>query len=339
MQIQNALATPFWIEGQNVHTSASIGIVKGAADYVAVEDILRDADLAMYRAKSLGKARAEIFDASMHVQATTRLRLENDLRRALRDNEFVLHYQPIVSLDTGQITGFEALVRWQVPGLGLVYPGDFISVAEETGFIIPLGMLVLRQACQTALAWRREFSHEAPLTMSVNLSPRQFAQHNLVQNVQTILAETKVDPSLIKLELTESGTMAAPERAFRVLCELKSLGLQLSIDDFGTGYSSLSYLHRFPIDLLKIDRSFVNEIMLNSESRQIVKTILALAEGMKMDVVAEGIETQEQLVELMRMGCRFGKGYLFSEPLTLADATAMLHGPRLKYGHRTALAA
>jgi diguanylate cyclase (GGDEF)-like protein len=338
-QIQEALAAPFCVEGQEVHTSASIGVVMGSADYVTPEDILRDADLAMYRAKSLGKARSEIFDASMLAQATGRLRLENDLRRALRENEFVLHYQPIVSLDTEQIVGFEALVRWQAPGIGLVYPDEFIPAAEETGLIVPLGMLVLRQACLTARAWQKEFNRGSALTVSINLSPRQFSQPNLVANVQTILEETKVDPALIKLELTESSTMAAPERALRVLSELKSLGLQLSMDDFGTGYSSLSYLHRFPIDILKIDRSFVSGLIDNPESRQIVTTILALAEGMSIEVVAEGIETREQSLELKRLGCRFGRGYLFAKPLPFADATAMLHAPRPIKAGREDLAA
>jgi diguanylate cyclase (GGDEF)-like protein len=327
-RIQDALAAPFCIEGQEVHTSASIGIVLGCAEYATPDDILRDADLAMYRAKTLGKARAEIFVPSMLVQATARLRLESDLRRALRDDEFVLHYQPIVFLETERIVGFEALVRWQVPGAGLVYPGDFVSAAEETGLIVPLGMLVLRQACLTARAWQQELNRRPPLTVSVNLSPRQFSQPNLVRNVQTILAETKVDPGLIKLELTESSTMAGPERALRVLGELKSLGLQLSMDDFGTGYSSLSYLQRFPIDILKIDRSFVVGSADNSESRQIVTTILALAKGMRMEVVAEGIETREQLLEMRRLGVEFGQGYFFAKPLPLAEATAMLRAPR-----------
>jgi diguanylate cyclase (GGDEF)-like protein len=322
-QIQNALEAPFCVEGQEVHTSASIGVVMGSADYVTPEDVLRDADLAMYRAKSLGKARSEVFDASMLAQATGRLRLENDLRRAIRENEFVLHYQPIVSLDTEQIVGCEALVRWQAPGRELIYPDDFIPAAEETGLIIPLGMLVLRQACLSARTWQQEFSRGAPLTVSINISPRQFSQPNLVSNIQAILTETKVDPALIKLELTESSTMAAPERALRVLSELKSLGLQLSMDDFGTGYSSLSYLHRFPIDILKIDRSFVTGLIDNSESRQIITTILALADGMSIEVVAEGIETRDQLLELKRLGCRFGQGYLFAKPLPFADATAM----------------
>jgi diguanylate cyclase (GGDEF)-like protein len=338
-QIQDALAAPFWVEGQEVHTSASIGVVMGSADYATPEDILRDADLAMYRAKSLGKARSEIFDASMLAQATGRLRLENDLRRALRENEFVLHYQPIVSLNTQQIVGFEALVRWQAPGLGLVYPDAFIPAAEETGLIVPLGMLVLRQACLTARAWQQEFDRGPPLTVSINLSPRQFSQPNLVSNVQTILTETNVDPALIKLELTESSTMAAPERALRVLGELKSLGLQLSMDDFGTGYSSLSYLHRFPIDILKIDRSFVTGLIDNPESRQIVTTILALADGMSIEVVAEGIETREQLEELKALGCRFGQGYLFAKPLPFAEVTAMLHAPRPTKAGRAGLAA
>jgi EAL domain-containing protein (putative c-di-GMP-specific phosphodiesterase class I) len=281
----------------------------------------------MYHAKSVGEARAQIFDASMHALATSRLRLENDLRRALRNDEFVLHYQPIVSLRSDEIIGFEALVRWQPPGLELVYPGDFIPVAEETGIIVPLGLWVLGQACRQARAWNRA-GRARPLTMSINLSPRQFAERDLVQAVETVLRETGVDPALIRLELTESGTMGDPERAAQVMSQLKSLGVALSIDDFGTGYSSLAYLHRFPLDSLKIDRSFVAGLLDKAESRQIITTIMALAKGLGMEVVAEGIETSEQAVELRRLGCDFGQGYLFSRPLTSSDAAALLDAAR-----------
>jgi diguanylate cyclase (GGDEF)-like protein len=323
-RILDALVAPFAIAGENVYISASIGIATSCGGYDSAADILRDADLAMYRAKALGKGRAEVYDASMHALATTRLHLENDLRRALRDQEFVLHYQPIVALPTEEIVGFEALVRWQSPARGLVYPGDFIPVAEETGIIVPLGLWVLREACMTKRAWNEQFGRTRKLGMSVNISPRQFAQRDLVTDIERILTETGVDPAMIKLEITESGTMGDPERAIRVLSQLKSLGVQLSIDDFGTGYSSLSYLHKFPIDVLKIDRSFVSGMVDNRDSQQVVKTIMALAKGMEMQVVAEGIERPEQALRLNEMGCDFGQGYLFSKPLPAADIVALL---------------
>ncbi len=245
-RVQDALAAPFSIRGQEVHTSASIGIAPSCSGYHTAEDILRDADLAMYRAKTLGKGRAELYDESMHATASKRLQLQNDLRRALRDQEFVLHYQPILSLATEEIVGFEALVRWQPPGQKLIYPGDFIPLAEETGLIVPLGIWVLREACLNVHAWNRQFKRARTLSMSVNLSPRQFAQRELVRDVERVLSETEVDPGTIKLELTETSTMGDPERSVRVLRELKSIGVELAVDDFGTGYSSLSYLQQIP---------------------------------------------------------------------------------------------
>jgi diguanylate cyclase (GGDEF)-like protein len=328
-RIQKALAPPFVIENQDVYTSASIGIALSSIGHVTSADILRDADLAMYRAKTLGKARAETYDASMLALATSRMMLENDLRRALRNKEFVLHYQPIVRLATGETVGFEALVRWQPPNRDLVYPGEFIAVAEETGLILPLGLWVLGEACIQAGIWQK-LALKNPLYISVNISPRQFAQDDLVQQLQKVLSDTGMDPGLVKLEITESGTMGNPERAVQILSQLKSVGVDLTIDDFGTGYSSLSYLQRFPLDVLKIDRSFVSGLINNTESRQIIKTIMALASGMGMDVVAEGIENVEQAIEMRRLGCRFGQGYWFSKPLTASDATALINNPFTK---------
>lgn len=327
--ITAALVEPFTICGEEVLASASIGIATSYG-YASAVEMLRDADLAMYRAKSIGTGRVEIYDASMLSAATIRMHVENDLHRALRNDEFVLHYQPIVALPSEEIAGFEALVRWLAPGRGLVYPGDFITVAEETGIIVPLGLWVLRQACLTALAWNQQFGQDRSLFMSVNISPRQFAQRDIVRDIESILRETGVDPALIKLEITESGTMGDPERAVRVLSELKSLGVQLSIDDFGTGYSSLSYLHKFPLDVLKIDRSFVASIVTSKESEQIVKTIMGLAKGMGMSVVAEGIETQGQARQLNLMSCDFGQGYLYSRPLPAEDIVALLRTGELR---------
>jgi diguanylate cyclase (GGDEF)-like protein len=329
-RIHNVLATPFIIEGESFETTASIGIAIGNPEYAEPAEILRDADLAMYRAKKLGKTRVEIYDPSMQVLANTRLHIENDLRRGLRDCEFVVHYQPIVSLQCEDIVGFEALVRWNIPGKGLVYPGEFIAVAEETGIIVPLGMWVLREACRQAKAWQRQFSGREPLTMSVNLSPRQFAQHDLVAAVEAVLAETGMDPALLNLEVTESTTMEDPDRAARILSELKLLNVRLSIDDFGTGYSSLSHLLRFPLDVLKIDRSFVSDMLRRSAGKQIVATIIALAQGMSMRVIAEGIETPEQLAELKRLGCEDGQGYLFSKPVEAERVAPLMNRRFLK---------
>jgi EAL domain-containing protein (putative c-di-GMP-specific phosphodiesterase class I) len=291
----------------------------------------------MYRAKNLGKARAETYDASMLALATSRMMLEGDLRRALRNQEFVLHYQPIVRLATGETVGFEALVRWQPPDRELVYPGEFIAVAEETGLILPLGLWVLGEACMQARIWEK-LALKNPLYISINISPRQFAQDDLVQQVEKVMSDTGIDPGLVKLELTESGTMGNPERAVRILSEFKSIGVDLSIDDFGTGYSSLSYLQRFPLDVLKIDRSFVSGLIDNTESRQIIKTIMALASGMGMEVVAEGIENVEQAIAMRRLGCRFGQGYWFSRPLTASDATALINNPFTKPEQRLVVA-
>jgi diguanylate cyclase (GGDEF)-like protein len=329
-RITDALAEPFTVRGEQVHASASIGIATSHG-YGSAADMLRDADLAMYRAKSLGKGRAEIYDASMLAAATLRLHLENDLRRALRNQEFVLHYQPIVALPSEEFAGFEALVRWQAPGRGLVYPGDFISVAEETGVIVPLGLWVLREACLTARAWSQQFGEDRTLFMSVNISPRQLAQRDIVRDVESILRETGVDPALIKLEITESGAMGDPERTVRILSELKSLGVRLSIDDFGTGHSSLSYFLKFPLDVLKIDRSFVTNLGNNKVSQQIVNTIIGLAKGMDISVVAEGIETQGQALQLNMMGCDFGQGYLFSRPLPAANIVELMHARQIRF--------
>lgn len=337
-RIKEVLSEPFTIAGRDVHTSASIGIAIGHGGHDYPGDILRDADLAMYRAKSLGKGCAEVYDASMLAAATTRLHIENDLRRALRNQEFVLHYQPIVALATEEIVGFEALVRWNLPGRGLVYPGDFITVAEETGLIVPLGIWVMREACIMARGWNLRFGQTRKLSMSVNISPCQFAQRDLVRDVERVLTETGVDPRLIKLEITETGTMGDPERAVRILTQLKSFGVQLSVDDFGTGYSSLSYLHRFPLDVLKIDRSFVAGVVENRESAQVVKTILALASGNGMRVIAEGIETREQARQLSLMGCDFGQGYLFSKPLPVQDIVRLLSSETLESDRRSGYA-
>jgi len=325
-RLQEALRLPFMIEGHEVYTTASVGIAVSTSDYASAEELLRDADLAMYRAKALGKARCELYDRTMHEAAMQRLTLETDLRRALQNNEFVVHYQPIVALDSREIAGFEALVRWEKPGCGLVHPGEFIQVAEDTGLIIFIGLWVLREACLTTKRWHREFPREKPLTISVNVSARQFAQPELVAQIAQILDETGIDPKTVRLEITESVTMGDAQRAVGVLSELKALGIQLSIDDFGTGYSSLSYLQRFPLDVLKIDRSFVSEMGQSPESLQIISLIMNLARSLGMDVVAEGTEAEAQVSHLTQLGCDFGQGYLFSKPVGAAAIAKLLRG-------------
>ncbi len=314
-RIQKELSVPFILSGREVFTTVSMGIAPSATGYDRAEDILRDADTAMYRAKSAGKARYEIFDKAMHARAINLLQLETDMRRALEREEFLIHYQPIVALEDFRLRGFEALVRWAHPERGFISPMDFIPVAEETGMIIPLGEWVLREACRQMHLWQERFPVDPPLYMSVNLSSKQFSQTNLINTVSFILDETGVNPTSLKLEITESVVMENIEVATEMLRQLRALGVKLSIDDFGTGYSSLSYLHRFPIDTLKIDRSFVSRMSGNNENTEIVRTIIVLAQNLGMDVVAEGVETNDQLMLLKKLGCENGQGYFFSKPV------------------------
>ena len=323
-RVQEKLQAPFNLSGHEVFTMASIGIALSALGYEHPENVLRDADTAMYRAKAQGKACYEIFDEGMHSRAVHLLQLETDLRRALEKEEFCLYYQPIVSLENGELAGFEALVRWQHPERGIISPVEFIGMAEEHGFILPLGQWVLEQACRQLVQWQWQSPDNRRLFMSVNLSARQMAQTKLVDQIKQVLEDTNLDPGLLKLEITEGAVMENAEMAVTVLKQLKALGVQLSVDDFGTGYSSLSYLHRFPLDTLKIDQSFVSRIGEADENGEIVRTIVTLAENMGMDVVAEGIETLAQLRELKRLNCRYGQGYLFARPLNTSAATAWI---------------
>ena len=325
-QLQREMALPIQLDGQDVFSSASIGIVLGRSnlDY-APEDILRDAHTAMHRAKASGKARHEVFVTGMRVQVMTRLQLETDLRRAIERQEFRLHYQPLVSLQTGKIAGFEALVRWQHPDRGLVPPNDFIPVAEETELIIPMGQWITHEACRQLKVWQEKFPQEQPLLVSVNLSGKQFSQPDLVEQIETTLQKTGLTGHSLKLEITESIAMTDVESTIALLQRLKALHLQLSIDDFGTGYSSLSYLHRFPTDTIKVDRSFVSRMGDESEDAQIVQTIILLGHNLGMNIVAEGVETAEQLASLRTLKCEYGQGFFFSKPLVAEAAEALLY--------------
>ncbi|GAC1463106.1 MAG: hypothetical protein NVSMB9_00160 [Isosphaeraceae bacterium] len=318
------LRTPFVIDDNEVVTTASIGIALGGPNYDRAQDLLRDADLAMYRAKAQGSASRVLFDPAMHVAAVTRMKLEVDLRQAELRKEYRLHFQPIVALRTGCITGFEALVRWEHPEHGLIPPDEFIPVAEQTGLILPLGLWVLREAATQIRQWNSEFGTGRPLSINVNLSGRQFFQNDLVSEIERILAETGLNAHELTIEVTESVIMNLVEMAPVMLAGLKELGVRLAMDDFGKGYSSLSYLHQFPFDTLKVDRSFVARIGAGGGNSEIVRTIVALAHGLGMDLVAEGVETADQLALLRELRCQFGQGYFFSRPLTAQAARALL---------------
>ena len=323
-RMMKALVPPFIFGGKEVFTSVSIGIALSNSAYEQPEDILRDADTAMYRAKSQGKARYEVFDADMRASVMARLQLETDLRHALERGEFRNFYQPIVALVSGEIAGFEALLRWLHPTRGLLAPIEFIPVAEETGLIRELGWWNLREACRQISEWRAGVVAHAHLTMSVNLSAKQFLQPNLVEDIRKLLGELALPPEALKLEITESTVMADPSAAVEMLQQIKSLGIHLAIDDFGTGYSSLSYLHRFPLDTLKIDRSFISGMGDDGEGMEIARTILPMANNLRLDVVAEGVETIQQVALLKRLQCKYGQGYYFSRPLSAEATTSLL---------------
>jgi PAS domain S-box-containing protein len=326
-RLQERLGIPFVVEGQKVVTTASIGIAFCATSYANSEDLVRDAEIAMYRAKREGKARCQVFDNAMHTFAVRRLRVETDLRRALELGEFRVHYQPIVLLQSGKITGFEALSRWQRPE-GLLSPAHFIQIADETGIILPMNRLLLREACLQLRAWHSQFPCDPPLTISVNVTPKEFAQPDLAAQIGTILGEVGIDPSSIDVEITETIAMADPERSSLVLSELKTLGVHLSIDDFGTGYSSLSRLQGFPVDTLKIDRSFISKIDTDGETSEIVRIIVMLAHNLGLKVVAEGAETAEQVSLLKQLECELVQGYFFARPGDYAAAQSLLTSTR-----------
>ncbi len=321
-RVQSLLSKPFKLDGQEFFTSASVGIAFSNSTYESPDEVLRDADIAMYRAKANGKARYEIFDQRMHTRGVEALRMENDLRRGLERGEIVCYYQPIISLQTGMLAGFEALARWVHPERGLIPPGEFIQLAEETGLIVPLGTSIFTEACHQLKEWQTLAGED--LTISVNLSAKQFAKTGLVESVRKTIRNIGIQPASVHLEITESILIENVKASIETLTQFKAIGVKLSIDDFGTGYSSLSYLHTFPFDIVKIDRSFVSRMSTDKNSRSIVETIITLGEKLGKIMIAEGIETEEHRTTLSEFSCGFGQGYLFSKPLDKDAATEFI---------------
>jgi diguanylate cyclase (GGDEF)-like protein len=323
-RIQSDFKIPINLGTHEVFTSVSIGIVFNDADYQQPDEILRDADTALYRAKATGKGRNVIFDYALHERAMASLRLENNLRQAIERKEFLFMYQPIVSLTSREIYGFEALLRWQHPEQGFLLPHAFLEFAEETGSLNEIGERLIREACGLVQIWQRQAGVDHPLALSVNLSEKQFRRQNLAEQIGSILAETEIDPHSLCLEIPE-GIIANPNGTYLTLKRLHDLGIQLHMDDFGTGCSSLSALQQAPIDMLKISRAFVQRLdEKNRDTESLTRAILLLAHELKKEVIAEGIETEEQAADLKRLDCQYGQGYLFSEPLPADEVTTFL---------------
>ena len=326
-RLQKRFAIPIELSGHKIVTSASIGIVLSSPSYANSSDILRDADIAMYRAKSKGKNCYEIFDRAMYVQTLKAIELEQNLRQAIKDCGFHLQYQPIISLDDRSLSGFEALIRWKHPDLGFISPADFIPIAEDTGLIVEIGDWVLETACRTLATWQQEnprFPNIDTLKMSINVASQQFQKPDFVAKLDRILELTGLNPSCLRLEITERVLVDSEINTQRTLAEIKQRQIKLSIDDFGTGYSSLSYLRRLPIDNLKIDRSFIKNLNSDLESLEIIKTIVTLAHNLGMDAIAEGVEQEAQLEQLKTLNCEYAQGYLFAKPMTAKAIESIL---------------
>jgi diguanylate cyclase (GGDEF)-like protein/PAS domain S-box-containing protein len=318
-RILEEMREPFVIDGREIYSTVSIGIVCCSGFCGTAEEVLRDAEVTMYRAKSNGKARFEVFDNALHEQTIKLLTMETEFRRALVRNEFELYYQPIVDVNTHETVTLEALLRWKHPERGFVPPLEFIPLAEENGLIVPLGWWVLEEAAKQLAHLQQRFPRPVPLSMSVNISAKQFAQADLAQKLETLLSQSGLAPGSLELEITESVIMDQGEAAIGLLGDLRALGVKLFMDDFGTGYSSLSYLHRFPIDMLKIDRSFISEIDATGGHAEIVRAIVGLGRNLGIGLIAEGVETDAQLAVIRTLGCQMAQGYLFSRPLPAAD--------------------
>jgi len=334
-RIAEALRAPIRVAEREVFVNVSIGVALGTPNATDSETLLRNADIAMYHAKTSGKGRYSVFGAGMNDQIVERVELETDLRRALALGQLQLHYQPIVSLGTGELHEVEALIRWDRPGHGLVAPAEFIPIAEETGLIVPIGRWVLQEACRQASVWNAGRASDEPLVVSVNLSARQFQDPGLLNDILNAAASADLDLRVLKLELTESVAMQDVDATVIKLRTLKALGVQLAIDDFGTGYSSLTYLKRFPVDTLKIDRSFVEGVCGAVEDAAIVRSVVALANALQLEVVGEGIELRSQAQQLQSLGCDRGQGYFFARPQPAAAISALL-GRKLNEHRRLA---
>ena len=326
-RIQQKLRSPLTIDKHHIYTGASIGIVLSTSGYQNPDDIMRDADIAMYRAKARGKARYEIFNRAMYEETIGTIELENSLRLAVERNEFLLHYQPIISLKSDRLVGFEALIRWQHPTKGLISPDDFIPIAEDTELILDIGEWLLEEACRQLQQWQQKYAKSSQISllkMSINLACQQLQEPQFIAKLDRILESTGIAGSSLRLEITESA-LIEPEGGVRdTLEQIRKRNIKLSIDDFGTGYSSLSYLRRFPIDNLKIDRSFIEQMNFDSENLEIVRVIITLAKILGMDAISEGVETVQQLQQLKDLGCEFGQGYLFAKPLSTTEVELML---------------
>ena len=323
-RLRRALQEPFEVDGQQVFTSATVGIAISTTGYERPEEVLRDAAIALNRAKAEGTSGCEIFDPAMRQQAVARLQVETELRHAIESRAFEVHYQPIVSLRAGRITGFEALVRWRHPVRGLVGPGEFIPLAEDTGLIRAVTRLTLTESCRQMVAWQRQFGPDAPGVMCVNVSSKLFADTELVGELKTILAKTGMDASRLKLEITESALIHDMAAARVTLGHAQAMGIEWSLDDFGTGYSSLSHLHGLQIDTVKIDRSFVSRMGVERHGSEMVRAIVALAHTLDMDVVAEGVETPENAARLLELGCEFAQGFYYSKAVDSAAAGLLI---------------
>jgi diguanylate cyclase (GGDEF)-like protein len=330
-RIQQSMQPPVVVCGVEIFTSVSVGVAVATPEHFTPHELLRDADAAMHRAKSNGKARIEIFDGAARVRAVGTGWLERDLRRAIERRELLLHYQPVLRFDDGRITGFESLVRWNHPQRGIVPPIEFIPLAEESGLIVPIERLVLAQACAQLRRWREmpvpqgaDDGELRQLTVGVNLSARQFSQNDLVEFIMQTLRSEGVSPECLVIEITESAVIRDADRAAEMLRRLRALRVRVAMDDFGTGYSSMSYLHRLPIDVLKIDRSFIDRVNSGQQDIEIVRAIVAMSHNLRMTVVAEGIETAEQMAAVRGVGCDKCQGYLIARPMNAEDATAYL---------------